>query len=107
MKVMSYYLTVDYEDFKPKTYNGLSIYKSNYNSKSEKIVSVNTGILEDDEDIALDKLYDLVGEVQVQYLSSYDNYLDDLYPCKISQKIRNKLVFTIIKIKNVFKRKVV
>lgn len=83
---MNYCLVVNYEEFKPNTYKGITIERINEMGKPEKVLTVNTKKerkvnvkkLNKDVEKALNQLYDLVGEVQVEYLSSYDNYLMDI-----------------------------
>ena len=71
-----YYLSVDYEECNTKSYKGIVIRESR-DEDFKEIIRVNTGSVELDERRALHKLYDLVGEVNVQYMSSYDHYFMD------------------------------
>jgi hypothetical protein len=73
-----YYLTVNYIECDTKTYEGISIHKNNGN-EDEEIIRINSGDIEEDEDLALAVFCEMVGEdTNIRYLSSYDNYFDDL-----------------------------
>lgn len=74
---MNYYLSIDYEGFNTKSYKGVVICETK-DGQSVEIVRANTGSPELDERRALHQLYDLVGNVDVHYLSSYDDYFMDL-----------------------------
>lgn len=73
---MTYFLSIDYEEYNTKSYKGVVI-SSYENEQSIELIRLNTGSPELDEKRALRKLYDLVGEVEVVYMSSYDNYFMD------------------------------
>lgn len=71
-----YFLSVDYEEEKLKSYKGVCIGIYN-DSKNEELVRSNTGDVGLDEKIALGMLFELIGKTRVVYSSSYDNYLMD------------------------------
>jgi len=74
---MRYFLSIDYDEGDTKSYRGVLI--SDYkDGKSVELVRINTGSLQLDEKRAFRKLSELVGNVEVCYLSSYDNYYMDL-----------------------------
>ena len=73
---MRYLLSIDYKEGNTKTYRGVVIFDSSTTPWKE-LVRVNTGSPQLDEKRALHKLYDLIGEATVHYLSSYDNYFMD------------------------------
>jgi hypothetical protein len=73
----SYFLGIEYKDYKPNTtYKGVFIDRY-LKGHSKQIISVNTGDAKADEELALEKLYDIAGEVSVTYQSSYDDYFMD------------------------------
>jgi hypothetical protein len=75
----SYTLSVKYKEFKPDTYDGVIITRHK-NDEWEKMIQINSGDVGLDEELALDVLYDIIGEpeIKVDYSSSYDDYLSDL-----------------------------
>mgnify|MGYP000920861242 CR=1 FL=1 len=73
-----YILRVKYKEYKPSPYKGIIISDASLPKGKQDIVKVNTGSIELDERRALHQLYDLVGEVDITYSSSYDNYFMDL-----------------------------
>ena len=74
---MRYFLSIDYDEGNTKSYRGITI-KDYDDGKTVEFVRVNTGSPQLDEKRALRKLFELVGNVEVCYLSSYDNYYMDL-----------------------------
>jgi len=74
---MRYFLSIDYDEGDTKSYRGIVI-KDYEDGKSVELLRVNTSSPQLDEKRALHKLSELVGNVKVCYLSSYDNYYMDL-----------------------------
>jgi hypothetical protein len=72
-----FYLSVDYNEGKINTYNGVVITKTENDIRKE-IIKINTGNIEKDEEVAMYAISDLFGEVDIYYMSSYDNYLMDV-----------------------------
>ena len=81
-----YYLVVDYDEPDVQTYRGIKIFKNNGDEDIE-IIRINSGDIKLDEELSLDALSEIAGEVNVSYLSSYDDYFMDL---KMSQEKRIK-----------------
>jgi len=74
--MMRYLLSIDYDEGDSKSYRGVVIYDSNVEPWKE-LVRVNTGSPQLDEKRAMRKSHDLIGEVTVYYMSSYDDYFMD------------------------------
>jgi len=76
---MRYLLSIDYDDFNVKSYRGVVISDSK-NDKIIELVRVNTGDIKLDEEVAIDKLFDVINEEEcdIHYMSSYDHYFMDL-----------------------------
>jgi len=75
---MRYLLSIDYDDFNVKSYRGVVISDGN-NDKIIELVRVNTGDIKLDEEVAIDKLFDVINEEEcdIHYMSSYDHYFMD------------------------------
>lgn len=85
----TYYLSVDYEEFKPETYKGVCILDFNLPRSEREILRVCTGSVELDARRAVKKLKEIIKdeEYEIRYLSSYDNYLLDLEFCNNPEMI--------------------
>jgi hypothetical protein len=73
-KEWRYFLYVDFDEETLESYNGIVIDKIN-DFESCEIIRIDSGNVEIDEEVALNALFVLEGEVTVQYLSYYDYYM--------------------------------
>jgi len=73
-----YLLLIDYDEPNSKSYRGVVIYDSNVEPWKE-LVRVNTGSPAEDEETALERIFDVIDEeeCEISYMSSYDHYFMD------------------------------
>ena len=73
-----YLLLIDYDEPNSKSYRGVVIYDSSVEPWKE-LVRVNTGSPAEDEETALERIFDVIDEeeCEISYMSSYDHYFMD------------------------------